>query len=254
MLRATFSINTPLFLGGADPQRGVSELRPPSIKGVLRFWWRALAWGRLAGNLGQIRKEEARLFGSAGGETTGRQASFLLRARALTAATPIPVDTVLNGRDDKVVGVGARYFGYGLMEAFDSKKTRKKAGQLTRPCLQAPFEFTVELISRDPLDQTLIDALKLMGLLGELGSRSRRGWGSLSLLSLEGADQTWSAPTDCESYKKALLDVIGNARQCEREPEYSAFWKQTRIEVVRSDSDPLRLLNAIGEQMIRYRS
>ncbi len=254
MLRATFSVSTPLFLGGADPQGGVPELRPPSIKGVLRFWWRALAWSRFVGNLSKIREQEATLFGSAGDDRTGGQASFLLRARSLTVAKPIPANEVLNGVDGKVVEVGARYLGYGLMEAFGSNARQKQAGQLTRPCLQAPFEFTVELISRQQLDKTLIDALKLMGLLGGLGSRTRRGWGSLSLLSLEGTDQTWSAPKDRESYRQALLDVIGDARRCESEPKYSAFWNQTRIEIVGSAADPLRLLNSVGEQMIRYRS
>jgi CRISPR-associated protein Cmr1 len=128
MLRATFSVNTPLFLGGADPKGGVVELRPPSIKGVLRFWWRAIAWSRFAGNLGHIRKEEERLFGSAGHETSGGQASFLLRARAPTPARTSPVGTVLRASNGHVVGVGARYFGYGLIEAFDSKKTGKKRG------------------------------------------------------------------------------------------------------------------------------
>ncbi|MCW5921261.1 MAG: type III-B CRISPR module RAMP protein Cmr1 [Saprospiraceae bacterium] len=32
---------TPAFLGGADP-KGTPELRAPSIKGALRFWWRAM--------------------------------------------------------------------------------------------------------------------------------------------------------------------------------------------------------------------
>ena len=32
---------TPLFLGGAE-QNGYAELRPPSVKGALRFWHRAL--------------------------------------------------------------------------------------------------------------------------------------------------------------------------------------------------------------------
>lgn len=254
MVRATFSVNTPLFLGGAAPQGGAPELRPPSIKGVLRFWWRALAWSRHAGNLAEIRKEEARLFGAAGDNRTGGQASFLLRVRSSTSVRIIPVDSVLNGSDGTVVGDGARYFGYGLMEAFGSKKTGKKAGQLTRACLHAPFDFTVELIGRETLDKGLIDALKLMGLVGGLGSRMRRGWGSLSLLSLDGADQIWSASTDCESYRQALLDVIGSARQCDREPPYSAIWQGTRIEVVQGNADPLRLLNRVGEEMIRYRS
>lgn len=33
---------TPAFIGGADTEFGIPELRPPSIKGALRFWWRAM--------------------------------------------------------------------------------------------------------------------------------------------------------------------------------------------------------------------
>ncbi|MBK9462163.1 MAG: type III-B CRISPR module RAMP protein Cmr1 [Sphingobacteriales bacterium] len=41
---------TPMFLSGAN--QDVPELRPPSIKGALRFWWRAMN-GHLS--LGDLR-------------------------------------------------------------------------------------------------------------------------------------------------------------------------------------------------------
>lgn len=63
---ATYRVATPLFCSGADPNR--AEIRLPSFKGALRFWWRALAWPRYGGNLGEIQKQEDALFGSAGGE------------------------------------------------------------------------------------------------------------------------------------------------------------------------------------------
>jgi CRISPR-associated protein Cmr1 len=66
-LTAEFKIVTPLFVGGANPQS--SELRVPSIKGVLRFWWRALALGRLHSVKG-VRAEEARIFGSTKGQSS----------------------------------------------------------------------------------------------------------------------------------------------------------------------------------------
>ncbi len=44
-LEATFRIVTPMFIGGAD-QTPSDGIRPPSVKGALRFWWRALNWGR----------------------------------------------------------------------------------------------------------------------------------------------------------------------------------------------------------------
>jgi len=37
-LEVTFRIVTPMFLGGADPNIQ-AELRPPSIKGAMRYWY-----------------------------------------------------------------------------------------------------------------------------------------------------------------------------------------------------------------------
>ncbi|MFZ1105749.1 MAG: type III-B CRISPR module RAMP protein Cmr1 [Hyphomicrobiaceae bacterium] len=55
-IEAEFEIVTPMFLGGADP-KGSAELRAASIKGALRFWWRA-GVGAAGGNLERIHGEE----------------------------------------------------------------------------------------------------------------------------------------------------------------------------------------------------
>ena len=52
-INARYLVTTPLFGRGADDDR--PELRLPSFKGVLRFWWRALAWSRLQGDPGERR-------------------------------------------------------------------------------------------------------------------------------------------------------------------------------------------------------
>ncbi len=52
---------TPMFMGGADPRQ--SELRAPSIKGAMRFWWRAMN-GHLS--LNELIKQEAEIFGDSG--------------------------------------------------------------------------------------------------------------------------------------------------------------------------------------------
>lgn len=64
-IEAKLRIVTPAFLGGADPTR-TAELRVPSIKGQLRFWYRATD--------PDFRRNEQRLFGS----TDAGQSSFLL--------------------------------------------------------------------------------------------------------------------------------------------------------------------------------
>lgn len=58
-LTANYRVVTPMFLSGAD--QTAAELRLPSFKGALRFWWRALAPAR---DVQQLRDVEDFLFGS----------------------------------------------------------------------------------------------------------------------------------------------------------------------------------------------
>lgn len=75
IITATYRVTIPMFLGGVSepetkehreqrfsPDHPV-ELRLPSFKGALRFWWRALAWDRCQ-DVNKLRRDEAVLFGS----------------------------------------------------------------------------------------------------------------------------------------------------------------------------------------------
>lgn len=59
---------TPMFMEGADAK--TPELRTQSIKGLLRFWWRAYKYGQLQGvcsiedRLLELKKWEGKIFGS----------------------------------------------------------------------------------------------------------------------------------------------------------------------------------------------
>ena len=57
MKKITFGceVITPMFLSGAD---GNPELRPPSIKGMMRFWWRAINSHLAHPNLKTLKEEE----------------------------------------------------------------------------------------------------------------------------------------------------------------------------------------------------
>lgn len=60
------TVITPLFMTGADGQ--TPELRPSEIKGMLRFWWRAINGYQ---SIDSLRKSEAEIFGSSD-EKTGK--------------------------------------------------------------------------------------------------------------------------------------------------------------------------------------
>ena len=194
-IEVTYRVVTPLFCAGADPAR--PELRLPSFKGVLRFWWRALAWSRHSANPEAIRRQEDALFGSAG----GGQSRVSMRLDLPAVPRTVHKDKVLTvSRKDGgvVVGEGARYLGYGVMEAFASRKRDTQSGQLTRACFGAPFDFTVLMRCRDLNEAELTslkDALSVLGTLGGMGARSRKGYGSLAIrtLRVNGVEE-WCRP------------------------------------------------------------
>ncbi|MCL6635774.1 MAG: type III-B CRISPR module RAMP protein Cmr1 [Peptococcaceae bacterium] len=75
-LRLKLRFLTPAFIGGPDGSS--AELRPPSVKGMLRFWWRAVNAGNF--RLNELKLNEARIFGDASGN--GRVSSFLIQVKS----------------------------------------------------------------------------------------------------------------------------------------------------------------------------
>lgn len=148
-----YEILTPLSIGGANKSLG-PELRPPSLKGAMRFWWRAIR-GDL--DLDDLRKKEAEIFGSSD-EAHGRS-RFSLR---------------ISGHPQ------------------EQKLKIPIGGNQTRPainlnCFKPGQQVKITIISNNESEHALhINILKIALALGGLGKRSRRGLGSLYLLSENG--------------------------------------------------------------------
>ena len=253
-IEVTYRVVTPLFCAGADLAR--PELRLPSFKGVLRYWWRALAWSRCGAELEAIRQQEDALFGSVGG---GRS-SVSMRLDLPTNPTTVRKGDVLtvSPKGGGVVGEGARYLGYGVMEAFASRKRGTKNGQLTRACLHAPFNFTVLMRGRD-LNETeltsLTDALSALGTLGGIGAKSRKGYGSLGIqtLRVNGMEQ-WSRPQSLSDLCNAIKTLRPDDNTA-RLPEFTALSGKTRHVLLSSDrKEPVELLDLVGRELVRFRS
>ena len=262
-IKAKFQVVTPCFLGGANHEEE-AELRLPSIKGALRFWWRALNYAQIMpaqkknnGIIASLREKEGKLFGSS--DQDQGQSSLIMHLSA-ESQKPLEIEAgeVLCDKPGKVVGVGARYLGYGVMEAFARPKNNIEAGQLTRPCLKVPFEFTLQIGAREQKYlEDVLPALKLLGLLGGLGSKSRKGYGSLNLIELKGDGVgAWQKPADENEYKKQLSDLLKPTIDHDEEPEISAFYSKTRICLTKfkSINSAMEVLNEYGKEMVRYRS
>ena len=254
-LEASFRIVTPLFMSGSDKFK--AELRVPSIKGALRFWWRALALGRL-GTVKKVREDECRIFGSA--ENDIGQSRVHLRLKLPENAEQYK-EQILKYEGGEPVGPGARYLGYGVVESVSSRKKNTKEGQILRSCLKYPFNGILNILIKNDTNEddikSVAAALIAMGLFGGLGSRSRKGYGSFNLEELKFGDKPlYTTPKDVEELKKQIGSLFSNysIQPYPSLPPYTAYSNCTRIDIVDKGPDPLRLLNSVGEAMQMYRS
>ena len=160
--RKTYEVEiiTPMFLGGADTMKAdtmKAELRIPPIKGMLRFWWRALHPDLANNNYDSLRKEESGLFGDAG-DTYGKspvkiQFSDINNSLSLNKFSPLPHS------DTK------KFQFVGFQPASNSKFKIIITGSEK---IHKLFEFSL--------------------IVGGLGKRSRRGFGSLLFKSDDDAN------------------------------------------------------------------
>jgi CRISPR-associated protein Cmr1 len=135
---------TPLFMFGADGT--TPELRAPSIKGLLRFWWRSLH-GHL--NIDMLKATESAIFGS-----TQEKSGFSIRI-----AMRQPIQT--------------------LHHILLPHRINSFKAEAIRPRQQ----FTVIFTCKDAKIGWLIQHLfPLSCVLGGFGKRSRRGFGSIRIL------------------------------------------------------------------------
>ncbi|MBN2452283.1 MAG: type III-B CRISPR module RAMP protein Cmr1 [Lentisphaeria bacterium] len=190
MNQATYSFEliTPCFCAGADPTR--AEIRVPSIRGQLRWWFRALGgFGSMRGIA--VREQECMVFGSTAGET-GRASPLILRLdRPISSRVVMDSDAM----DAPVLSDK----GYLLFPLRSNPKKGVYAGRGVFPASALP-RFDLHVVWRGP-EGLWADIQALLGLFGHLGSlgfRSRRGMGALAFAhdppDLAGALRHFSNP------------------------------------------------------------
>lgn len=153
-----FKLVTPLVMGGASLNER-SELRLASIKGVLRYWYRAVDPG--------YASREHRIFGGIGPDLG--QSSFLLRVTG-----PGPSEARWPPRTPPDLCRHLGYFAYPLT-----------LGRNQRRYIEPGQDIRLQFIFRDLPDEearrAVLASLWLLGHVGGLGTRSRRGFGTVAL-------------------------------------------------------------------------
>jgi len=181
---------TPMFLSGADQSK--PELRPPSIKGALRFWWRAMNGHLVEKKSGKwdysrLKEEESRIFGGTD-EKSGRSkvviqthydhAKFLAnvkKANSFKASEKVRWND--GSKTQKIAGQdgGIAYLFYSVL--FQNKR------DYLSPSNDFDFQLTLKGNNVDFLKKASA-CIWLVVNFGGVGSRIRRGAGAFSIKSI----------------------------------------------------------------------
>ncbi len=184
---------TPAFLGGADP-KGTPELRPPSIKGTLRFWWRALN-GHLP--LIELQNKEVKLFGGFYKES---EKVVTMRSKVIIRVDCNDLYTSLNMPEYKVSTYNGKYFinilyylVYGHTNYTPERKTHMVDSFIPPEVkFQVHLTFHRDLSSDDK--EAVIKAFLVLSKFGGLGSKSRNGFGCFEVTESNIKEQATTLP------------------------------------------------------------
>nr|NQU89437.1 type III-B CRISPR module RAMP protein Cmr1 [Bacteroidota bacterium] len=227
---------TPMFLAGADGT--TPELRTPSIKGALRFWWRALH-GHLP--LADLKIQETEIFG---GTNPAKRSAVIFNIKNHSDLLPFNLPP-------KEQNSGIAYLWY-------SNYMNNRQGFFVK-------NFTIEFKSNNlELLHQAGDAFWLLQNFGALGTRSRRCAGSFKLNSVTGTIDTphlfSPITTDSLNYeqflKRKISDLYSNyiLENSSDQTDFPVFANSSVYLINNGFHDPLKAVEYIGSEFQHFRS
>ena len=207
-------IITPMFLGGAEPNS--AELRTASIKGMLRFWWRAL-YG--SNDLKKMKGDEDNIFGS-----TNKKSDLVIKILSENIVSKIP-NGFPKGDQYPVPSKPFKpniidYLAYGLHDY-------KKGVVYHTKCILPGINFLLTVTYNQQYEREINNALNFLINFGGLGSRSRNGFGSMRIINKQ------SNISFQNSSKKSLV-------------KFTAISKETKLFLFKSRNTWEEALSKIG--------
>ena len=148
-----------------------AELRPASIKGVLRFWWRAIH-GNLP--LKELKEKEGEIFGS-----MDKKSKLIIFPIEVTETKDYPISPTPHHREGYCSSTKQNCFHFNKNTKLCKKATLKTA---------KIYDFTLKMMIKPNLHMTeeqLKNLFILATTLGGFGQRSRRGFGSVKIIGSE---------------------------------------------------------------------
>ncbi|MEJ5376845.1 MAG: type III-B CRISPR module RAMP protein Cmr1 [bacterium] len=261
---------TPLFLGGAET-RGHPEVRAPSIRGALRYWYRVVVGGSTllaSEDAAKLKEIEGDVFGTT---EKGSAVVVLVRSGQPPAIETFRKDRAIRTPEGDFLPTGKDYLLWSMAASGRPGTSRY---QPDREFIRPGARFIIRLQPRTPQGENALvkaaAALWLLANLGGLGSRANRGAGSLEVERTDPvsklAFKRCSSISELQAYLSTgirhCLSLVSGAetwREFTDVPEYDVLAPTAaEIWIVSSSPDgwetPWEALEGIGAKLRDYRS
>lgn len=229
-----YRLITPLFGGGVDPREAdpISTVRATEVRGQLRFWWRATRGGQFGENLAAMKAAEDLLWGAASTKERDRPSLVQVEVTLISAGMldePFEVYEDVNRQGQRVYRTRPRrgslvpaYAAFPLQPTQDTLRNwdprqdtvdAVRSGvafrlTLTYPTMWADGSAQLFPGGKAPPDEVAA-ALWAWEICGGLGARTRRGFGALQCLQINGTAAPLATVDSAEQDLRTMLSTFG---------------------------------------------
>ncbi len=234
---------TPAFLAGADQKREDCDLRPATLRGLLRWWWRTMHAAHL--DRDTLKRLETAVWGDAKSGSPVRLAVDYVKGGQPEQYNKKAqqFESLPKPRSGQKVTQGLFYASYGMADD-PNKENRwsRPAGSCWRLTLTARSgRFSgVPLTPQQFLEQAKA-ALWLLTQYGGAGSRSRKGFGSFQDIEVQGI----GSKEDCFEAAARFRDSCG-LEGAARSTDAPALEDALSMEQATAWNDPWYALDQTG--------
>jgi CRISPR-associated protein Cmr6 len=261
VFETTLTLVSPAFLAGASQKGEDCDLRPATLRGLLRWWWRTLHAGFV--DIPTLRAMEAAVWGDT---KSGGAVRIVVRREVPFKPTPYKKHSKANfTREEKqsclgikdcnpeLITQGLWYASYGMDDAGRKRYFAQPglAWKIAFSVRDACYPADARCINKkdkkttgEPLDKNLIlkqakSALWLLCHFGGVGAKCRKGFGSLK--DIEGSLK------ECQKEAEKFRKQCGVKEHAERDAESPALGKRLEaVEVNTGWGDPWQVLDLVG--------
>ena len=206
---STLTLVSPAFLAGALQGPEDCTLRPTTLRGLLRWWWRTMHAGHLA--LAELLKLERLIWGGTVSSTLSGKEKDLASAVSISLEPIGEISPVRYRKTDEATRwrlakpvrakaiQGLSYITFGMDEKDRARHYVQPGSRWRLTIIANP---TGQLSSQEAIDQARA-ALWLLSNFGGLGSKSRKGFGCIE------ADTGFAGLEECKQRAVEVRAAVG---------------------------------------------